>query len=68
MKRILRNAVKCRLCGDVLESKRVHGLVECGCGAIAIEGGKRRLRRSGDILAVEELSETIEVTDGVPPG
>ena len=68
MKRIIRNAVKCRLCGDVIESKKVYGIVECGCGAIAIEGGKRRLRRSGDILAIEELSKTVEVTDGVPPG
>ena len=68
MKRILRNAAKCRLCGDVIESKKVYGLVECGCGAIAIEGGKRRLRRSGDILSIEELSETVEVMDGVAPG
>ena len=68
MKRILRNAAKCRLCGDVLESKRVHGLIECGCGAIAIEGGKRHLRRSGDMLAVEELSEMVEIMDGVPSG
>ena len=68
MKRILRNAAKCRLCGDVIESKKVHGLVKCGCGAIAIEGGKRRLRRLGDMLAVEELSEMAEVMDGVPAG
>ena len=68
MKRIIRNAAKCRLCGDVIESKRVHGRVECGCGAIAIEGGKQRLRRTGDMLAIEELSETIEEMRGVPPG
>lgn len=67
MKRIIRNAARCKLCGDILESKRVHGLVECGRGAIAIEGGRRRLRRSGDILAIEELSETVKITDGVPP-
>ena len=68
MKRILRNAVKCRLCGDVIESKRVYGLVECGCGAITIEGGKRHLRRSGDILAIEELNEMAEEMEGIPPG
>ena len=66
MKRILRNAARCKLCSDVIESKRVYGRVECGCGAIAIEGGKQRLRRSGDMLAIEELSETVEEMDGVP--
>lgn len=34
---------------------------------MVIGGGKTRLSRAGDILAIEELSETIDVIEGVPP-
>ncbi len=68
MKRIIRNAAKCRLCGDVIESKLVSDFIECSCGAMLIGGGKKHLRRAGDMLAIEELSETEDVLNGVPAG
>ena len=68
MKRILRNAAKCRLCGDVIESNLVNDFIECSCGAMLIGGGKKHLRRAGDMLAIEELSETVEEMSGVPQG
>ena len=68
MKRIIRNAAKCKLCGDVLESTLVSDFLECACGAMVIGGGKTRLSRAGDMLSIEELSETVDELNGVPAG
>ncbi len=68
MKRILRNAARCKLCGDVIESNLVSDFIECSCGAMLIGGGKKHLRRAGDMLDIEELSETEDVLNGVPAG
>lgn len=38
-KRILRNAAKCRLCGDEIESKHRHDFRRCACGEISVDGG-----------------------------
>ena len=35
----MRNRAKCRLCGDILESKNRHDNVECSCEEIGIDGG-----------------------------
>lgn len=35
----MRNRVKCKLCGDIIESKRRHDYVTCSCGEISIDGG-----------------------------
>lgn len=43
---ILRNAIKCNLCGDVIESKGRHDYVTCSCGAVAVDGGHSYLRRT----------------------
>ena len=43
--RIIRNAVQCRRCGDVIESKAVHDFVTCSCGACSVDGGHEYLRR-----------------------
>lgn len=44
MKRILRNKFKCNKCGDIIESKSVHDLVSCSCGAIFTDGGHEYIR------------------------
>ncbi len=45
MKKIIRNMVKCNLCGDVIESTYRHDFVTCGCGRCSVDGGTDYLRR-----------------------
>lgn len=45
MGKILRNAVKCNNCGDIIESEYRHDFVRCSCGRVAVDGGKDYLRR-----------------------
>lgn len=42
---IVRNAIRCNICGDEIESKHRHDYVECKCGACAVDGGHDYLRR-----------------------
>lgn len=44
---ILRNAIRCRRCNTVIESVHGHDFKRCECGAVAVDGGKRDLRRCG---------------------
>lgn len=44
---ILRNAVECKKCGDLIESKHRHDWVQCKCGAIFTDGGTSYIRRGG---------------------
>lgn len=46
MQKNIKNAIQCKLCGEVIESKHRHDCVECKCGACAINGGHDYLRRS----------------------
>ena len=43
---IRRNAIRCNLCGDEIESTHRHDYVCCTCGACAVDGGHDYLRRS----------------------
>lgn len=53
------NKAKCKLCGDVVESKTVHDFRSCSCGEISVDGGKDYLRRCAkDLSNIIELSET----------
>jgi hypothetical protein len=51
------NKIKCRKCGDIIESTSVHDFKFCSCGACAVDGGKEYLRRVGEREDWEELSE-----------
>lgn len=55
MKKILANKIRCKKCGDIIESEDRHDFKFCKCGAVAVDGGKDYLRRIGD--EYEELSE-----------
>lgn len=63
MKKIIRNRIRCKHCGDVIESKSVHDYVACSCGECAVDGGLEYLRRTGGFEDFEELSEFEDVTD-----
>lgn len=58
MVRIIRNAIRCKICGDIIESYSVHDFKSCSCGACAVDGGHDYLRRGGNREDREELSET----------
>ena len=57
MNKIITNKIRCRKCGDVIESTYTHDFRFCKCGAVAVDGGKEYLRRVGNLEDWEELSE-----------
>ena len=63
MEKILHNKIRCRKCGEVIESKSVHDFKYCKCGAVFVDGGREYLRRGGALGDIEELSETTPYTD-----
>lgn len=54
--KIIVNKIKCNLCGDEIESTSGHDFKYCKCGAVYIDGGKRYLRRGGDLNSITDLS------------
>lgn len=64
MTKIVKNAIQCKLCGEVIESKHVHDFVQCKCGACAVDGGHDYLRRCfRDKDCYIDLSESIEISE-----
>ena len=64
MTKIIKNAIRCKLCGEVIESKQVHDFVQCKCGACAVDGGHDYLRRCfRDKDCYIDLSESIEISE-----
>lgn len=63
MQKIIRNAIKCKHCGDIIESTSRHHFTVCSCGCCSVDGGHDYLRRSfrNSKADYEELSEIIEV-------
>ena len=58
--KIIINRIKCKFCGDILESKSRHDFKFCSCCKVAIDVGHFYLKRSGNQNDWEELSEIIE--------
>lgn len=60
MRRIIANRAKCRMCGDIIESKSDNDLVSCSCEMLTVDGGLNHLSRicrcHEDFI---EMSETI---------
>lgn len=46
MRRIIKNSVKCNLCGEIIVSEEVHDLKFCKCGTVSVDGGNDYLRRT----------------------
>ncbi len=66
MQKIIRNAIQCKLCGEIIESKYRHDYVKCKCRACAVDGGHDYLRRSLkekdcyiDLSRIEEQDKNI---------
>ena len=57
MDTINHNRIRCKICGEIIESHTVHEFKWCSCGAVAVDGGKDYLRRCGNREDYEDLSE-----------
>lgn len=57
MTKIIHNKIRCKKCGDIIESKSVHDFVWCSCKACAVDGGHDYLRRIGNLEDWKDLSE-----------
>lgn len=55
---IIVNKIRCKKCGDEIESKTVHDFKFCKCGVVAVDGGHEYLRRCGNREDWEDMSET----------
>ena len=47
---IIKNAIRCKKCGDIIESVSVHDFKSCSCGACSVDGGHYYLRRCANSL------------------
>ena len=64
MRKIIKNAIQCKRCGEIIESTDRHQYVTCKCGACAVDGGHDYLRRSfKDQDCFIDLSETEAVAE-----
>ena len=57
MENIIENKIKCKHCGDIIESKHVHDYQMCSCGKVAVDGGHCYLRRSFPSTPKEDYIE-----------
>lgn len=48
--KIIKNAIRCKKCGEIIESKDGHQFVQCSCGACYVDGGSSYLRRGANSL------------------
>ena len=66
MRKIIKNAIQCKLCGEIIESTYRHNLVACKCGACYADGGHDYLRRGfneeGCFIELSEYEEVPEET------
>ena len=58
---IIKNRIRCKKCGDIIESKSVHDFETCSCGACSVDGGHEYLRRLGNPDDWEDMSEYKQV-------
>lgn len=52
---LLRNRIRCKKCGDIIESKTNYDHQFCKCGAVSIDGGLVYTRVVGDPKDYEML-------------
>lgn len=53
---IISNKIKCKKCGDIIESISTNDYKRCSCGAVAVDGGTEYLKRIGNENDYIELS------------
>lgn len=53
---IISNKIKCKKCGDIVESKSTNDYKRCSCGTVAVDGDTEYLKRIGNENDYIELS------------
>lgn len=66
MKKLIRNAIRCNNCKDIIESKHTHDFKFCKCGMVGIDGGLNYTRRifknsPNDFTDLSEWREVEEI-------
>lgn len=46
MYKLIVNKIRCKFCGDIIESRGVHDFVRCRCGKCSTDGGREYAQRS----------------------
>lgn len=59
--KIRTNRIKCKKCGDIIESYDVHDFKWCSCKSVAVDGVREYLIRLGSPEDYEELSHHIQL-------
>lgn len=60
---IIKNMIRCKKCGDIIESRHRHDFVTCSCGEVSVDGGHDYLRRCfNEHDSYEDLSQQKEIT------
>ncbi len=59
--KIIRNKIRCKKCGDIIESVLVHDYETCSCGACSVDGGHYYLKRSA--ASPDDYEELSEISD-----
>ena len=55
--KIIKNRVRCKSCGNIIESTSTHDIKSYRCGSITVDGGKDYIRRGfKEIVDLEDLS------------
>lgn len=62
-RKVIKNSVRCNLCGDIIESTYRHNFVECSCKACFVDGG-HDYQRIG--FAEEGCFTNLSVYEDVP--
>ena len=62
--RIVKNVIRCKKCGDIIESKSVHDFKFCKCQSVAVDGGHEYLRRVGNLEDIEDMSVVEPISKG----
>lgn len=64
MKKLISNKIKCKHCGDIIESKYHHDFVSCKCGTVSVDGGLEYLRRTFKNRPEQDYEELSEYEEG----
>lgn len=60
MRRITKNAIQCKHCGDIIVSTHRHDFVTCTCASCSVDGGNDYLRRCFTNSQQEDFVELSE--------
>ena len=63
MARIIVNKIRCKKCGDIIESTSVHDFKTCKCGAVSVDGGHNYIRRCAD--SIEDFEDLSKYEDDI---